>query len=222
MTHQVPPVAAIGNAQQFIVAQPAGLQVGKTVCDDSAACYIAAFRQRHYFQCGVVPGHVGMMPFEKGQLPAIRRQCGRAAEIRAFRQHRQLSGLQRDGGEKIAGFRFTMLFGDHDQPLSCGVQFEIGNRHLPGCKKLSRRRQVERNMPDRLVAAIHEKDAFRCHAIRAAAITVHFRLHAERRWREIDGCTVRPFHQYGAALFLRPCFQPVHIAVVQLRFRQAQ
>ncbi len=198
----------LGLGDQFAIAagNPANL---------AQAAIVANFGRR---QRGAVPGHVGMIPAEPGELPAVWAEAGRAEEVVALGQDPAgILAIQADRDDAVDRLTAAaMILADRKDAPAGGVRLEIGIAQLAIAFRGQRlRRRPAIDPMEALVGEVRRHDHAVRHQPGAAAIFVHARADVEACRRDV-GTAVGPLpDQYGPTTFLRPRLGPVDQAAVE-------
>ncbi len=220
---EIPPAVAIRHEIQDVVGRPRRLHdrfasAARRLADLGQSAVGADFGRP---QPGAVPGHVGMVPAEPGEVLAVGAEARRAEEIVAFGQHpaRTLT-VQAERHDAVHGLALAaMVLAHREDAAAAQVGLEIGIAQAAG--RGQRLRCLARSQPVQpLVGEIDRDDHAIAHQPGAAAILVHAGADIEARRGDV-GATVRALrHQHGAAGFLRPRLGPVDHAAVERRLAE--
>ena len=104
---QVPPAVPVGDHMQHTIGVPFGLEErlapgGQTPAARKRA-RIRIDRQVGHPQLGVVPWHLGVVPLDPRQVPAVRRDPWRRHEVRARDEHLDAQRPIHGNGDQIVG-----------------------------------------------------------------------------------------------------------------------
>ena len=128
---EVPPAAAVRDEVEDALGRPLGLEdrllgpAGHELGRRERAVAVELGAP----QRAAVPRHVGVVPGEPGQAPAIGAEARRGVEIAARDQHplvpAAVEGHGDDGVEGL-GFAVPVVFAHTDQPPARGVDHRVG------------------------------------------------------------------------------------------------
>ena len=181
----------------------------------------AVLVQRGEIQSGAIPWHVGMVPGEPSEAPAIRRQPRRGNEVASIGDDVAWCGaglrqIDRDDGiDRLT--RAGVIFTHADPAMAAMVDDAICELPLAIVRERRWRQRcrltLARAKP--VQPAIREirkiEDAKR-DCPRAPTIFVHAGAHVERLWHDVCGRSASPTraHYDVATLLLRSSLQPVN------------
>ncbi len=227
---EVPPARAIRHEHDRVpIGRPLRLKdrFRDAACDGPRRTDIAGIVHWREVEPRAVPRHVGMIPGERDQPLAVRREARRTEEVVPAEQDAAgiIPAAEVDGDHRIDRLAVAGVVLTHPDPaVAAPIDHAVGEPpaapHRNRCQRLWRG-PIWLLAIEAPVREVREIDGVVRHQPGSAAVFVHAGAHVVWRWCDIDRRhALAATHHDAAALLLRPAFEPTDVVAVEPHVRQ--